>query len=434
METMPGTSHGSIGFQHNQQPQQQQQLQQSQVQAGNSNRQQRSMSHKCSWMPCAIMCPLMLLIFLIIGGLSVTTVCISIDRGPLCTRNLSRPARASKARVKYVWTQWAQCSNSIRCSAGDKIRFSEAKGKSETASPVTTMQMQPCKSSDACPQLGSWSYWMEWSSCTQTCGEFGLFVRQRQCLNSKKEVIDAEHCDGLFHEAQSCGNRTSCSTASASTGSTSDTKDTSSTTMNSTVGNGSIANGTTSAKNMSTGSHGTVSTVSWSQWSAWSPCSATCQITGMRSRTRQCIDARTGARSTELSCAGGSDQVQFCAGPSSVACSTPAPALTMLRAIRDLTKSQSVAWLQWSAWSACSATCSPPEGVQKRSRQCGGLQTEVSFADTAKCGGHSYEERSCLSSRNCASSCNCRWAAGLQLGTELKLANALEESEEWSNC
>uniref|UniRef100_A0A1I8H1B7 TSP1_spondin domain-containing protein n=1 Tax=Macrostomum lignano TaxID=282301 RepID=A0A1I8H1B7_9PLAT len=363
------------------------------------------MSHKCSWMPCAIMCPLMLLIFLIIGGLSVTTVCISIDRGPLCTRNLSRPAGASEQSQSQVCMDAVgavQQQHQVQ-RGGDKIRFSEAKGKSETASPVTTMQMQPCKSSDACPQLGSWSYWMEWSSCTQTCGEFGLFVRQRQCLNSKKEVIDAEHCDGLFHEAQSCGNRTSCSTASASTGSTSDTKDTSSTTMNSTVGNGSIANGTTSAKNMSTGSHGTVSTVSWSQWSAWSPCSATCQITGMRSRTRQCIDARTGARSTELSCAGGSDQVQFCAGPSSVACSTPAPALTMLRAIRDLTKSQSVAWLQWSAWSACSATCSPPEGVQKRSRQCGGLQTEVSFADTAKCGGHSYEERSCLSSRNCAS-------------------------------
>ncbi len=54
-------------------------------------------------------------------------------------------------------------------------------------------------------EIGVWTDFNDWSTCSATCGE-GFRFRKRECLspNNPKEKISNDHCLGIHTESQPC--------------------------------------------------------------------------------------------------------------------------------------------------------------------------------------------------------------------------------------
>ena len=63
-------------------------------------------------------------------------------------------------------------------------------------------EMQACGLS-SCPIDGNWSDWLEWSSCSKTCGSNGKRTRRRVCDNPEPK-FDGRACPGDATQSDSC--------------------------------------------------------------------------------------------------------------------------------------------------------------------------------------------------------------------------------------
>ena len=56
---------------------------------------------------------------------------------------------------------------------------------------------------------GVWTSWQSWGTCSDTCGDSGVQVRERSCVMSSDGVTSADDCVGDEQQAREC-NRFEC--------------------------------------------------------------------------------------------------------------------------------------------------------------------------------------------------------------------------------
>ncbi|KAK3592726.1 hypothetical protein CHS0354_007728 [Potamilus streckersoni] len=250
------------------------------------------------------------------------------------------------------WLPWEECSTT--CGPGQRVRNRRCDNPAPQlggqlciglSTELTVCNMRPC------PVNGSWSAWLPWQPCSQTCGE-GLQERIRRC-DSPRPEHGGQECDGAGVEKQICKLK-ECAVD----------------------GN-------------------------WGGWGEWARCSLSCGG-GIRSRLRNCNNP--GPEHGGLFCLGTDTQIDYCNsepcpihgnwspwgdwGECSASCngglrkrfrtcSNPPPSNNGRSCIgpgEDSATCNLLAcpvdgrWGPWSEWSTCSKTCDT--GAQQRIRIC----------------------------------------------------------------
>ncbi|XP_065653613.1 SCO-spondin-like isoform X1 [Hydra vulgaris] len=261
------------------------------------------------------------------------------------------------------WNNWSSCS--ILCGDGVMVRTRLC---GNTLYPIQCSHGALLNETKNCKIdcNGNWGNWGTWSTCSSTC-ESGISKRTRECNNT--EYL----CDGNKTEFKSCNNIQACKG-------------------------------------------------DWETWSSWSLCSSSCNL-GFTTRVRLC-------NSSKYLCEGNSTEIFGC-----------------------LNKPCEGAWQKWNEWSSCNTTCGG--GVLIRTRVCN---------DVLECPGNNVEYLRCYSNKTCQgswqewnewSSCNTTCGQGfanrtracsndfLCLGNKIEYLKcysnktcqgAWQEWNEWSSC
>ncbi|ELU05195.1 hypothetical protein CAPTEDRAFT_180911 [Capitella teleta] len=282
------------------------------------------------------------------------------------------------------WIEWSTCSMSCGVGTHKRIRLCDNPAPQHGGDLCDDLmqdeQQRDCML-NSCPIDGGLSQWSPWSQCTSTCGG-GLQSRTRACDNPAPQYNGAD-CDGALDEQAEC-NEQECPKDGA-----------------------------------------------WSEWGSWQPCSVTCGV-GKQSRTRTCtapapkFDGRKcGPDELDIQ-----DEDQNCEMPGcpvdgtwslwgewgscsvtcdhgtrhrSRTCSNPAPAYGGMECVGDDTDGPEACidkecpidgkWGKWGAWSDCSATCGDAE--QNRRRECNDPPPQHGGEDCPDKETESIEKQTC---------------------------------------
>ena len=282
------------------------------------------------------------------------------------------------------WSDWSVCSET--CGFGFKIK------KRSCTNPVPAHgglmckgfaeEKMKCDSGVPCPVDGQWGEWMKWSLCSVDCG-VGIKKRRREC-NNPVPVFGGHKCHGKDFDQAECDTHIHCPIDGH-----------------------------------------------WTVWSDWSMCSFSCGV-GTKTRTRACtapppqfgglecvgqhkdiIDCDTGIHCAvdgqwslwtewgvcSVKCGKGSyTRKRRCNSPAPLYGGVDCLGPSFENGVCDTLIACPVhgGWSYWSEWSACSAKCG--YGEQIRTRVCnnpnplyGGLQ----------CKGISKEAIGCKALVNC---------------------------------
>ena len=195
-----------------------------------------------------------------------------------------------------------------------------------------------------CP---SWTKWLDWEDCSETCGTNGTQIRRRECKNGiigdfacpEKEDMETQQCNRIICPYFDEWSDWSDCPVTCGGDFFSRTRDC----LNGTIGE--MGCDDPSTEKLACGTE--PCPIYWSEWTNWSECSAYCGD-GEISRTRECLNALN-----ETSCGGeGSEDIEIC---NDGFCSDGyfAPE-----------------WSLWGEWEECSTTCG--KGVATRYRNCTG--------------------------------------------------------------
>jgi len=158
------------------------------------------------------------------------------------------------------WSEWGQCS--VSCGVGEATRTRLCNNPAPAYGGLEcegdTIETKECVQIP-CPVKGGWSPWLEWGTCSVTCGK-GTRLRRRACDNPKPEFGGMD-CEGPTSEVDDC------------------------------ILDPCAVNG------------------NWSDWSDWSTCSVTCDI-GIKTRTRSCDNPRPQYGGSD--CRGNGEETQPC--------------------------------------------------------------------------------------------------------------------------
>ncbi|XP_067088122.1 properdin-like [Osmerus mordax] len=191
------------------------------------------------------------------------------------------------------WSPWGRCS--VPCKEGVAFRKRRCDGQGICPSDkLGTLQMQPCKVTDCCPEESVWAEWGAWEACSSTCDRQGTRLRHRSC--SAKEGACSTKCEGSSVERGPCSVKVPCPVDGQ-----------------------------------------------WSTWDAWQPCSSLCVQEGAslstRTRLRSCTAPSPSTHTTPPGrlCPGPGTETEDCHG---------LPYCPVHGA-----------WGAWAPWQACSVTC-----------------------------------------------------------------------------
>jgi len=247
------------------------------------------------------------------------------------------------------WSDWSDCS--VSCGPGimERTRAVDAAaqhGGKDCSAQDLLYEKKYC-SLPTCPVDCEWVDWLDWSSCSTSCGD-GHSSRTRMVKTEK--MYGGKDCVGETAQDRDCDNAAcpvdcvygdwtawkQCSTT-CGTGTQHRSRE-----VQSPAENGGLpCQGSTDDAQDCTERPCPVD-CQWKDWQDWEPCTSSCG-TGVHKRTRQKTDAQNGG----LECEGDDSQSIDC--PTLPDC--PVDCL----------------WEDWTTWSACTASCGL--GVVTRSRK-----------------------------------------------------------------
>nr|XP_039269684.1 SCO-spondin-like isoform X2 [Styela clava] len=252
-------------------------------------------------------------------------------------KNCFRPACRVDAKWSR-WTTWSKCS--VTCGGGSKSRSRECLG-GKVGNPGCfgeDQQTDECNT-NKCLTMGTWNNWLNWSTCSVTCG-IGTISRTRVCDGG-------DNCEGKAKDSEIC-EEDDCNGAA-----------------------------------------------SWGDWSDWSICSASCGI-GLSLRIRKCEGGSIG----DEGCKEGGQESQMCndmecdrepqatwmpwsdwsACPVSCGSGTQARSRTcskpgecqgdpeQARICNETPCNTKGRWSDWQKWEDCPVPCG--SGISRRTRTC----------------------------------------------------------------
>ena len=229
------------------------------------------------------------------------------------SEHCSRPA--CPVLGKWIeWSNWTDCSKT--CAVGQQIRSRSCNNSHLRF--TESVSDKPCTGNETevracykgpCPDQGEWNGWSPWSHCSVTCG-LGKQQRIRNCSSSEGKL-----CVDSLVQVKSC------------------------------YQNDCPVNG------------------GWSSWSNWTVCSSSCGA-GAKAKFRLCINPKP--RHGGDSCHGKNIIVKSC----------------KIAECRGASNQNDSFWSSWTSWSQCSATCS--RGYRTRSRYC---RTKLNPLHLGNCSG-----------------------------------------------
>nr|CAB3266607.1 SCO-spondin [Phallusia mammillata] len=191
-----------------------------------------------------------------------------------------------------LWSEWGQFGTCTKtCGGGEMERRRVCLNgiPGEGGCPGTVNDVSDC-AVESCP-VGRWSLWSEWSPCSSSCG-VGVKSRDRQCIDG---VAGLSGCPGLKESVEKC-NEHACPT--------------------------------------------------WTEWQPWTQCSATCGENGERMRVKVCFDSNIEEVVPASECEDSKE--------------------TFEKEICNIRLCPT--WSTWSGWGPCSASCGV--GLSQRTRGC----------------------------------------------------------------
>ncbi|XP_029095799.1 properdin [Monodon monoceros] len=328
------------------------------------------------------------------GGVSTEDCCLNADYA--FQEPGSKLCMACRLPQWSPWSEWAPCS--VTCTEGSQLRHRRCIGWGgqcpEKVEPGTLQwQLQACEDKPCCPEMGGWSNWGPWASCSVTCSK-GTRIRRRACDRPTPKC--GGHCPGEAQESEACDTKQVCPT------------------------------------------HG-----AWAAWGPWGPCSGTCHNGPKASeerRSRTCSAPEPSTQPPGNPCPGSSSEQRACTGlpPCPVAggwgpwgavspcpvtcglgqtreqrtCDRPVPQHGGPFCVGDATRTHicntamhcpvNGEWELWGEWSTCirrsikHISCQEIPGQQTRSRLCKGRKF-----DGQRCRGEQQDIRHCYNIQRC---------------------------------
>ncbi|CAI4231804.1 unnamed protein product [Auanema sp. JU1783] len=290
------------------------------------------------------------------GTYNRTRTCLSEADGCPCTGETEQVAVCDRTPCNYP--RYLSCAegysaglllNRIACKKPDEELVNETPEVSECA--------------ECCPPKGIWSEWKGQGVCSDTCGSFGVLIRNRKCLSEQYNCP----CEGETKDEVPC-NPTPCTNSTS--------------TCNAGFGlqyNDKVGLVICAAVNPVVEEVIPISNCCdperlglWNSWSEWSLCSATCGMCGKRIRSRTCASqmhgcACIGSNKEEKPC--GNIQCEgeeTCCSPAvpaiafdgSKICTLNSDALTTTATTATTSTTTDSMLGSWSVWKAVSgSTC-----------------------------------------------------------------------------
>nr|XP_010966398.1 PREDICTED: properdin [Camelus bactrianus] len=328
------------------------------------------------------------------GGVSVEDCCLNAD---YAFQESSHSFCMACSFPRWSpWSTWTPCS--MTCTEGSQLRHRRCVGQGgqcpDKMEPGTLQwQLQACEDQPCCPEMGGWSNWGSWTSCSVTCSR-GTRTRHRACDQPVPKCGGG--CLGEAKESEACDTKQVCPT------------------------------------------HG-----AWAAWGPWGPCSGTCRG-GPRAhtekRSRTCSAPEPSKQPPGNPCSGSAYEQRACTGlpPCPVAggwgpwspvspcpvtcglgqtreqrtCDHPVPQHGGLFCVGDATRTHicntavpcpvNGEWGPWGEWSTCTRpsikhiSCQEIPGQQIRSRSCKGRKF-----DGQRCVGQQQDIRHCYNIQRC---------------------------------
>nr|XP_031301178.1 properdin [Camelus dromedarius] len=328
------------------------------------------------------------------GGVSVEDCCLNADYA--FQESSHSFCMACSFPHWSPWSTWTPCS--MTCTEGSQLRHRRCVGQGgqcpDKMEPGTLQwQLQACEDQPCCPEMGGWSNWGSWTSCSVTCSR-GTRTRHRACDQPVPKCGGG--CLGEAKESEACDTKQVCPT------------------------------------------HG-----AWAAWGPWGPCSGTCRG-GPRAhtekRSRTCSAPEPSKQPPGNPCSGSAYEQRACTGlpPCPVAggwgpwspvspcpvtcglgqtreqrtCDHPVPQHGGLFCVGDATRTHicntavpcpvNGEWGPWGEWSTCTRpsikhiSCQEIPGQQIRSRSCKGRKF-----DGQRCVGQQQDIRHCYNIQRC---------------------------------
>ncbi|EPY75677.1 properdin [Camelus ferus] len=246
------------------------------------------------------------------GGVSVEDCCLNAD---YAFQESSHSFCMACSFPRWSpWSTWTPCS--MTCTEGSQLRHRRCVGQGgqcpDKMEPGTLQwQLQACEDQPCCPEMGGWSNWGSWTSCSVTCSR-GTRTRHRACDQPVPKCGGG--CLGEAKESEACDTKQVCPT------------------------------------------HG-----AWAAWGPWGPCSGTCRG-GPRAhtekRSRTCSAPEPSKQPPGNPCSGSAYEQRACTGL------PPCPV-----------NGEWGPWGEWSTCTRPSIkhiSCQEIPGQQIRSRSCKG--------------------------------------------------------------
>ncbi|XP_062595551.1 uncharacterized protein LOC134256889 [Saccostrea cucullata] len=220
------------------------------------------------------------------------------------------------------------------------------------------------------PVDGSWSSWMNWSTCTASCNG-GYRSRARSC-SSPRPSLGGQLCDGMPSQTEICnthgcqdewglGSWSTWSDCSISCGTGRRVR------TRWCQGQCGDREADTEFQSCSKADCPVPVDGAWSEWGAWSSCDC---HTKTRQRQRDCSNPPPS--NAGKPCSGSSENRQACPRNDTALCP------------------ENGSWSSWSEWSTCSKSCG--EGISSRTRQC---NKPPPRNGGTYCSGSEFDQRRC---------------------------------------
>ncbi|KAI6650257.1 Thrombospondin-2-like [Oopsacas minuta] len=320
----------------------------------------------------------------------VTTICDTLDpcyksknatiyklRDQCCPTCIPRSTTRTPTMTLTDWSDWSECS--VTCGEGVQDRRRTCTnllyGPIPPEAPGVRYKCDGLKYQrdscfTPCPIHGGWSDWLNWGSCSETCG-LGTRDRSRFCTDPAPQH-GGDDCLGFSGETEEC-NLVNCpidgvwsdwTTYSDCSRTCSQGTRTKTRSCTGPFYGGDDCEGV-STDTIICNLRACPIDGEWSEWDSWTSCSRDCG-TGNSTRRRTCSQPRYGGRE----CEGVRTEERTC---NTHECPIHG------------------GWTDWSDFTECSKTCS--EGIQKRNRSC--TDPEPQFGGD-NCVGEDLETSSCF--------------------------------------